>query len=263
MEGKELVGEIARRVEDAVRVGMKDALAGAVARKVSAAGTPSKKIDIIAENTALDVVRENGNNYNVLSEEIGFVDNGAKETLVLDPVDGTYDAISGITFYSVSIAIGKKRQKDVWYGLVRNICTSDEYWAEKGKGSYFNGTRISPTKFRGEESVISVYLSKYTHPKTYDIVKRARRARALGCSSLEMCLVAAGKLDMYYQRGHKVRVTDIAASTLIVRESGGEVYDADNGKALDLEITLDDRANVAAIGDESTLKAFDVFGDAR
>jgi len=259
MEEKEIIGEIAKRVEETVRLGVKEEDAGKVVKKVSAAGAPSKKIDLVAEDVAIAVVRENGNRYNVLSEEIGFVDNGAEETIVLDPVDGTYDAISGITFYSVSIAIGKKRLSDVRYGLVRNLCTSDEYIAEKGKGAYFNGKRIKTEKYHGEESIISVYLSRYSHPKTYEIIKRARRARALGCSSLEMCLVACGKLDLFYQRGQKVRVTDIAASTLIVREAGGEVFDAETGNKLELEITLDDRANVAAVGDERTIKEFALF----
>src|SRR5439155_707517 len=69
-------------------------------------GAPSTRIDRLAEETVLRVLDYEGAALNVLSEEAGFIDRGGKAILVLDPIDGTHNAIRGIPTYSVSLAIG-------------------------------------------------------------------------------------------------------------------------------------------------------------
>ena len=69
--------------------------------------------------------------------------------------------------------------------------------------------------------------------------------RSLGSASLEMCMVAIGALDLYLAGKTYLRVTDIAASTLIVREAGGVVKTI-NGNELDMPLTLDERTSVVA-----------------
>jgi NAD+ kinase len=73
---------------------------------MGADGTSTSQIDKVAENTVLDYIQRNGIPLNVLSEEIGFVDNGAEDTLVLDPVDGTSNAVAGVPLFTISMAIG-------------------------------------------------------------------------------------------------------------------------------------------------------------
>ena len=63
---------------------------------MGADGTPTSQVDKIAENTVLMYIASHKVPLNVLSEEIGFVDNGAKDTLILDPIDGTRNAVLGI-----------------------------------------------------------------------------------------------------------------------------------------------------------------------
>ena len=74
--------------------------------EMGADGTPTALIDKVAENTVLDYIVRNDIALNVLSEEIGFIDNGAEETMVLDPIDGSHNAIAGVPLYTVSMAIG-------------------------------------------------------------------------------------------------------------------------------------------------------------
>jgi fructose-1,6-bisphosphatase/inositol monophosphatase family enzyme len=220
-------------------------------------GTPTTSIDKIAEDVILDYVRDNDLPFNVLSEEIGFVDRKQKKTLVVDPIDGTHNSVLGLPFYSVSLAIGTRSLLDVESALVQNLVTGDIYSAEKGKGARFNGDRIKTRAFSPYRSVFLVYIGKYSSIENFEVARSAVRARALGCASLAMCLVAHGKADAYYMNcevyERSIRVVDIAASALILREAGGEIIDL-NGKALDMTFDLRERSNFLAYGDEEAMK---------
>ena len=119
-----------------------------------------KYVDKLAEDTALDVVNKSKTKVNILSEEIGFIDNNAEYTFVLDPLDGTRNAYRGISFYSVSLAIGKSKISDVEYGIVKNIPTGDVFLAEKGRGAFMNGTRICVPEIPDKEPLSSLALGK-------------------------------------------------------------------------------------------------------
>ena len=96
------------------------------------------------------------------------------------------------------------------------------------------------------------YLGRFVHPRTFELVKRSSRVRAIGCASLEMALVAQGRFDAYYfhadayEKG--IRIIDIAASALVLREAGGEIVDLE-GKVLDMPFDLAARSNFLAYGD--------------
>lgn len=223
---------------------------------MGADGTPTCLIDRSAEELLLRLMDERDVPLNVLSEEAGYIDRGFERTLVMDPVDGTYNALMGIPFYSVSLAVCSERMGDATHGIVRNLVTGDTFYAEKGKGAAWNGKPIHVRRFEPEEAVLLVYLGKFSAATANGIVHKARRTRSMGCSSLEMCLVAAGLADGFYMHSkvhHRaLRVVDIAASALILREAGGELYDLE-GKVLDMDLDLKCRANCVAVGDPATL----------
>jgi fructose-1,6-bisphosphatase/inositol monophosphatase family enzyme len=224
---------------------------------IGADGTPTKLIDDVAEQVIFKVLKDKGENLNILSEEAGSIDNNAEKTLVIDPIDGTHNAIRGIPFYALSLALGKSRLSDVEFGLVRNLVTGDTYWAEKGKGAFLNDKRIKAKRFQVKDSMFALYVGERATSKTYDIANIPRRGRALGCASLEMCLVASGAFDVYYLNyspsNYSMRVIDIAASTLILREAGGEVFN-DTYDILDMSFDIKARTNVIAVGDKGALE---------
>jgi fructose-1,6-bisphosphatase/inositol monophosphatase family enzyme len=251
MTMKETLQLIARKVREAERA-LPRSFDRAKELYQGADGTPTCSIDKMAEDVILQVVEERDLPYNVLSEEAGFVDRKQKLTMVIDPIDGTHNSLMDVPFYSVSLAIGTKSMKDVRAGLVQNLVTGDTYYAEKGKGAFLNDERIHVRKFPPFRSVFMVYLGKYSSIDNFDTARLAVRARALGCASLEMCLLAEGKADAYYMNCEvyekSIRVVDIAASALILREAGGEVVDLMD-KPLDLAFDLKDRSNFLAYGD--------------
>ncbi|UCE74429.1 MAG: sugar kinase, partial [Methanomassiliicoccales archaeon] len=151
---------------------------------IGADGTPTKLIDDMAEQICFKVLKEKKGKLNILSEEAGFIDNNAERTLVMDPIDGTHNAIKGIPVYAVSLAVGKNKLSDVEYGLVRNLVTGDTFWAEKGKGAYLNDRSIKVRDFNQEESMFALYVGGRATQRSYTIAKLPRRGRALGCASL-------------------------------------------------------------------------------
>ena len=211
---------------------------------VGADGTPTKYIDQIAEDAALKIIEKSGLTVNILSEEAGFIDNKGKYTFILDPVDGTRNLVRGIPFYSVSLAIGKMMLHDVEYGIVKNIPTGDVFSAEKHAGAFLNKKRIAVADVPDKEPLICLSLGKHVDNQTLILAKRDY-IRAFGCASLEMCMVATGALDYYVVGREYLRVTDIAAATLVVREARGFVATID-GEELDMELSLHPRTSIIA-----------------
>lgn len=219
---------------------------------MGADGTPTSQIDKIAENTILKFIQLNKIKLNVLSEEIGFVDNGFSETLILDPIDGTTNSSMGVPLYTISMAVGKKSMNGMRVALIRNLVTGEEFTAEKGKGSFFNGKKLKvKKKFNPKKSLMMIYLGSGSDPKAYELAKRVKSSRAYGCASLEMSYVASGKADGFYMNAENhnraIRIVDIAASALILREAGGEIYDLE-GNVLDMPFDVRARANFVAVG---------------
>ncbi len=210
---------------------------------IGADGTPTNYIDKVAEETGLKII---GKEVNILSEECGFIDNGSEYTFVIDPIDGTSNAIAGIPFYGVSIAIGRENLNDVLYGIVKNIPTGDVFEAFAGKGAFLNKKRIRVRE--NNKPFLCLVLGESGNEKTWKIANRYH-VRAMGAASLEMCLVASGAAQAYFMGKSSLRVTDFAAAGLIVREAGGIVRD-ENGEELDLPLDLGVRSGIIAACNE-------------
>lgn len=222
--------------------------------EMGADGTPTLFIDRLAEEVILDYVRDEGLPWDVLSEEAGQVGEGGERTLVIDPIDGTYNAIMGIPLYSVSLALGKKSMADVDTAVVLNLVTGDRYSAIKGEGARLNGRPIHTRTLDMDQAVFLVYMGRFATEDDFRMARSGRRCRSLGCSSLELSLVAQGSADAYYLHtdsyGKAIRVVDIAAAALILREAGGDLVDL-KGKVLDMPFDLAVRSNFLAYGDAS------------
>ncbi len=219
---------------------------------IGADGTPTVNIDKVAEDIILREVSERDLPVNVLSEEAGLVDRGHADTLVIDPIDGTHNSIHGIPFFSVSLAVGRGSLDGVEHALLLDLVNGDMYRARRGHGATMNGSPLRVRELPSQEPAMLFYLGRFAHPRAFELVKRSSRVRAMGCASLEMALVAQGRFDAYYfntevyEKG--IRVIDIAASALILREAGGEIVDL-QGRRLNMPFDLSARSNFLAYGD--------------
>jgi fructose-1,6-bisphosphatase/inositol monophosphatase family enzyme len=219
---------------------------------MGADGTETLRIDELAEQAIIDIVDTLDDGLNVLSEEIGWMDKGAKHSLVVDPIDGTYNASVGIPFYSVCLAVGDRTFSDVEEAMVYNLVSGDEYHAVKGQGATMNGRAITTRSFNAADSLYVLYSVATASERAHKLTTLPRRVRSLGSAALEMCLVAQGCADMFFQDGTPLRITDIAAPGLIVREAGGELFTS-ACELLEMRLSLEDREEILALGDPTVL----------
>jgi myo-inositol-1(or 4)-monophosphatase len=229
-----LCDNAARAVDSAIKDMANTAASGRMV-KMGADGTPTKQIDRAAENAVLDTLRASGLGFKVLSEEIGEVLIGEEPDyfLHLDPLDGTFNAIAGIPFYSVSIYLSKD---DFHFGYISDLARGECYYAEAGRGAYSEQSGRLQVSNNADLSYFSI--SAYTlRPHTGRIAAigdTVRRIRTLGSTALEMALVASGRLDAFVDLRGRMRVVDMAAGKLILEEAGGMVTDS-VGEALHLD----------------------------
>jgi len=252
---KDLLDDLAAAVQDAI-----DTLRGDPGDILGrgADGAPSSRLDQVAEAAVLERLSTRDAGVNVLSEEAGFVDRGGDALLVLDPVDGTHNALRGVPAFSVSLALGRSRLGDVEEGLVRDLVSGATYHALKGRGATLNGKPIHAKRFDPKDTLFSVYLGTNAEADAARVAAKARRVRNLGAASLDLCLVARGAADLYYMHSReetlKLRACDIAAGTLIVREAGGLVLDL-AGHNLDIPLTADAHTDLVAVGERKAWEA--------
>jgi fructose-1,6-bisphosphatase/inositol monophosphatase family enzyme len=252
---RDLLRDLASAVQHAV-----DTLHGDPAEVLGrgADGAPSSRLDRVAESAVLEGLERSEARVNVLSEEAGFIDRGGDRLLVLDPVDGTHNALRGVPAFSVSLALGRTRLGDIEEGLVRDLTSGATYHAAKGKGATLNDKPIHAKPFDPGDMLFSVYLGTNAEPDAARVAAKARRVRNLGAASLDLCLVARGAADVYYMHSReerlKLRACDIAAGTLIVREAGGLVLNL-AGRDLDIPLTADAHTDLVAVGDRRAWEA--------
>lgn len=213
-------------VAEATAKAARKALAGAkpyVHVQQGASGSPTSALDAAAEKILIEAIKEAPIPLNLCSEEVGIIHNGADWWLIADPVDGTRNALHGVPFYCVSLALGQKDLSGVEMGLVLSIPTPEDYFAERGRGATRSGKKIRSRKLGAMEPLIGTALD---YERGLKLPRGDKiHLRDLGSAALEMCLVADGGLDGFLCDQPMLRVVDIAASTLVVREAGGRVLD--------------------------------------
>jgi len=184
-------------------------------------------MDIRTEKAIIKLIKKNFPSHNILAEEMGGKI-GENYTWIIDSLDGTTNYVSKMPFFSTSIALFYKRKPIL--SIVFNPIGKELYFAERGKGAYLNGKTIKIGKKRIlPKSVLALGKgrTKEDFIKLQKILEKAtgkcRTFRIWGCTSLELCYIASGRIDGYINVGSKP--WDYAAGVLIIKEAGGRVTD--------------------------------------
>ncbi|MCC6029229.1 MAG: hypothetical protein LM591_03710 [Candidatus Korarchaeum sp.] len=158
----------------------------------------------------------------ILSEENGFIEGECDGLILIDPVDGSSNADRGIPFSCVSVAYSLSNSiKDLSASVILNIFSGDLYYAERGKGAYKNGCRVRVRDFRGTPVIYAP--CQEPDPLAGLYFKQIAR-RDYGSIALGLALVSEGKLDLLIDLKGDLRIVDIAAGLLLVKEAGGSVF---------------------------------------
>ncbi len=216
--------EMARAVRDAIRGLVGTSGAGEFIR-MGADGTPTKRIDQVAEDKIVSILHSNPICTMLVSEELGKAEfEGDEGTIFLDPIDGTFNAVVGIPFYALSIAYAKGGV--LQHAFVQNLATEDTFTASRGEGAFLNEKPIVVSSIAHlDESAMSIYGRKFDPARVMLIQQKIRRFRLLGASALELSYLGAGMIDGFIDLRGTLRVTDAAAGILICEEAGGKVTD--------------------------------------
>lgn len=217
---------------------------------MGADGTPTSRADRDVEAAMLIQAQEAG--LNVLSEEAGHVDHGGELTAVIDPIDGTRNAGRGIPFFCTSVAVGHNGRLDA--GVVMNLVTGDTYAAAAGGGATMNGTPVAPRGFDPDDVAVALIADYADTTDVERIQRQAWHIRDLGSAALELCLVGTGALDAFHVPRPWLRVIDIAAGTLFVREAGGRVVASGTHDDLATPFDLDARLALTAVHEPAALE---------
>ena len=187
------------------------------------------------ENFFIGKIRERFPEDGIYGEENGHINPGSRYCWVIDPIDGTASYIHNQPGYSISIALQYQGRSQ--YGAIYCPVLHELFAAEQGKGAFCNGEKIQVCDHGSlAESQVSTGFSclragwkKHNNlPYFCEIAKEAREVRRFGSAALDLCFVAAGRLDAFWELN--LQLYDIAAGTLIVTEAGGRISDLFGGE---------------------------------
>lgn len=232
---------------------------------LGAGGDISTKIDLIAENSVFDILRKNYFNPTVMGEECGLVKGNDSGLIVMDGIDGTTNANSGLPFYCCSLAYSPDNyMQSISDAVVFNLVSGDIFYASKDKGSFLNDKQIkvlTDTKKPTKDMVIGLNISGLSENLFLSIsqlVSSINHIRHLGANALELCYFAKGSLDAYIDIRNKIRAIDMAACYLIAKEAGGLIYDL-NGHDLNCDMSIESRMSFIAVPDSNMFKWLSSF----
>ncbi|GMH42674.1 hypothetical protein BSKO_10593 [Bryopsis sp. KO-2023] len=200
------------------------------------------KVDLVTETdkacekVVFDAIRSNFPEHKFIGEEESAARGTAAPltddpTWMVDPLDGTTNFVHRWPFCCVSIALVVN--KEVVVGVVYNPILDEMFTAEKGQGAFLNGSRIhvSDTSDLGS-ALVATELGVTREERALDVIfERIRRlsaaSRSLRCNgscALNLCGVACGRLDAFFEIGFG-GCWDVAAGALVLQEAGGHVLD--------------------------------------
>ena len=166
--------------------------------------------------------------YGIITEETGIINkSNTKNRWIIDPIDGTFNFMNGIPQFAISVAY--EEANEIKCGVIFNPIMNEMFCAEKGNGAFLNNSRIRVSKKNKIKDALIVTGGPKVSSKIKDkifseyinVSKNVSNVRKFGSAALDMCYVACGRFDGYWQR--ELNYWDIAAGVIILKEAGGYI----------------------------------------
>ncbi|MDH3352673.1 MAG: inositol monophosphatase [Gammaproteobacteria bacterium] len=190
--------------------------------------------DRAAEKAVINCILKHYPDHAILAEESGV--QGESDTVwIIDPLDGTTNYLHGFPVFCVSIGVQVKGRME--HGVVYDPLRQELFTASRGQGAHLDGRRIRVSgllqmdraligtgfPFRQADKEIGPYLNMLGK-----VVRNTSGVRRPGAAALDLCYVAAGRLDAFWETG--LSAWDLAAGSLIIREAGGIISGLDGSE---------------------------------
>jgi myo-inositol-1(or 4)-monophosphatase len=194
------------------------------------------EVDLACERMCREIIGERFPDHDILAEELGGGPGEARTARhrwVFDPVDGTTNYAHGLPIYCASL--GLEIDGELAVGAIYDPTRRELFTAERGAGAYLNGTPLHVSEAASVLDALAVTGFAYDlHRNASELVglfesflRRTRAVRRLGSAALDLCYVAAGRFDGFWEE--RLKPWDVAAGILIVTEAGGRVTGMDGG----------------------------------
>ncbi len=187
------------------------------------------QVDQLAEEAIIEVIKDHYPEHAILAEESGASGNHDIQWII-DPLDGTTNFMHGFPVFSVSIAVAERNE--LQHAVVYDPMRQEIFSASRGQGAQLDGRKIRVSKrttlkgsliatgfpYRLTESKMDRYLGMLRA-----VMVETAGVRRPGSAALDLCYVAAGRVDGFWELG--LNKWDIAAGALIIKEAGGRISD--------------------------------------
>lgn len=195
------------------------------------------KYDVAVENFLKKRFQEEFSDFNVIAEESDNTNLVFRNSIIVDPIDGTTNFVNKVPHTCISVGVYK--DKKPYIGIVYNPILDELYTATVGEGAYLNGEKINVS----DENVLQKSLLSTGFPysnatnqddlndvikKMKDILPRCQDIRRLGSAAIDLCFVARGTYEGYYEMN--LKAWDVSAGLIILQEAGGKVSTLDGSE---------------------------------
>ncbi len=188
--------------------------------------------DIESESAIIEVIQKRFPDHSILAEESGLSANTSENRWVIDPLDGTTNFAHGLPLFAVSIAFQHNGVTQL--GMVANPISGETFRAVAGQGAYLNDNKIAVSDT--SKMVDSLLVTGFPYDINANpgallerfnrLLLAAQAVRRLGSAALDLCFVACGRFDGFWEE--RLKPWDTAAGELIAREAGARVTNFKN-----------------------------------
>lgn len=191
------------------------------------------EVDKLSEAIIIETIQKNYPQHGIVAEEGGEHLGESEYVWVVDPLDGTRNFAHGFPQFSISIAVLKNHQPEV--GLIYDPIRQELFSATKGQGAYVNNRRMRVSNTQKLEQALIGTGFPFRNPDETEhyftvlknVFSQCSDIRRAGSAALDLAYVAAGRLDGFWEIG--LKLWDIAAGALMIKEAGGIVTDLKGG----------------------------------
>lgn len=192
------------------------------------------KYDVAVENFLKEAFSKEFKDFNIIAEESDNTNIEFSNSIIIDPIDGTTNFVNGVPHTAISVGVYK--DKKPYIGIVYNPILDEMYEAVINKGAYLNGKKIEVSKENDFQRALLAtgfpYSSGTNEDDLNDVIKKIKTIlpkcqdiRRLGSAAIDLCMVARGTYEGYYEMN--LKAWDVSAGIIILSEAGGKISSLD------------------------------------